>query len=102
MRKTIELVKEWGFNKGIMTKSNPLKQHHKTNEEVNELYGAILDGNKVELKDSIGDVIVTLILQAEFHGLDIEDCLNAAYEVISKRTGKMENGIFVKDEAFNR
>ena len=102
MRKLIEEVKEWGFNKGILTKSNPLKQHIKTQEEVNELLESIVDGNKVECADAIGDVIVTLILQAEFHGLDIEECLQGAYNVISKRTGQMVNGKFEKDEAFKR
>jgi len=30
-------------------------------------------------------------------GLDIEDCIESAYDVISKRKGKMINGTFVKD-----
>jgi hypothetical protein len=30
--------------------------------------------------------------------MTIEECLNAAYDVISKRTGKMVNGQFMKDE----
>lgn len=31
------------------------------------------------------------------NGLTLEECTLSAYEVISKRTGKMENGMFVKD-----
>jgi phosphoribosyl-ATP pyrophosphohydrolase len=34
---------------------------------------------------------------AESQGLDLEDCLQSAYDVISKRTGKMINGTFIKD-----
>jgi hypothetical protein len=30
-------------------------------------------------------------------GLTIEECLQSAYDVISKRTGKMINGQFIKD-----
>jgi hypothetical protein len=30
--------------------------------------------------------------------LKLEDCLESAYNVISKRTGKMVNGQFVKDK----
>lgn len=32
------------------------------------------------------------------YGFTIEDCINSAYEVISKRKGKMVNGTFVKDK----
>lgn len=35
---------------------------------------------------------------AESQGLKLEDCLQSAYDVISKRTGKMVNGTFVKDK----
>ena len=28
----------------------------------------------------------------------LEECLNGAYDVIRKRTGKMINGQFIKDE----
>lgn len=97
----VENVKDWGFNKGIITKSSPLKQHVKTQEEVNELLLALLDGNKVEAKDAIGDVMVTLILQCELNNFDIFECLEGAYNVISKRTGKMIDGIFVKDKEFS-
>jgi hypothetical protein len=31
-------------------------------------------------------------------GTTIEECIDEAYDVISKRTGKMVNGTFVKDE----
>lgn len=34
---------------------------------------------------------------AKENGLTLENCTQAAYEIISKRSGKMENGVFVKD-----
>lgn len=34
---------------------------------------------------------------AKENGLSLENCTQAAYEIISKRSGKMENGVFVKD-----
>lgn len=34
---------------------------------------------------------------ADISGFDPDECLQAAYDVISKRTGKMEAGQFVKD-----
>lgn len=98
MEKLIEKVIEWGYEKGIFDKSTPIAQHSKTQEEVDEVKAAILSGNKTELIDAIGDVTVTLILQAHMNGFVFQDCLEAAYGVISKRTGKMVDGIFVKDK----
>lgn len=91
------LVENWAEEKGILDKATPIKQAMKTQEEVLELCNAIIDDDKDEIKDAIGDIIVTLIIQAKMQGLTIEECLNSAYDVISKRTGKMVNGQFVKD-----
>lgn len=91
-------VEQWAEEKGILSKATPIKQAMKTQEELTELCNAILDNNKEEIKDAIGDIMVTLIIQAKMQGMTIEECLNAAYDVISKRTGKMVNGQFVKDD----
>ena len=53
-----------------------------------------------EIEDGIGDSIVTLIILAEMHGLSAERCLETAYKVISKRTGQMIDGVFVKDQYY--
>ncbi len=90
-------VIEWASEKGILEKSNPKAQLTKTLEEVDELVEAINDDNKAEVEDAIGDVIVTLIIQAELWGLSATDCLETAYNIIAKRTGKMVDGVFVKD-----
>jgi hypothetical protein len=37
------------------------------------------------------------VIQAEMQGLRMCDCIDGAYNVISKRTGRMVNGQFVKD-----
>jgi hypothetical protein len=42
-------------------------------------------------------MVVVLTNLAELLGLNIEECVESAYDVISKRTGKMINGTFVKD-----
>lgn len=106
-------VIEWGKEKGILEKATPLTQIQKTEEEFNELKEAItaqrngldfyynLKGKRVNTKeeiiDGLGDVIVTLILQSKMQNISLLDCLESAYNVISKRTGKMINGQFVKD-----
>lgn len=91
-------ILEWGYNKGIIENSSPIKQWEKTMEEVEELRVAIEKNDKDEIKDAIADSIITLMLQAEINGLSLEECLESAYNIISKRKGKIVNGIFVKDE----
>lgn len=167
----IKKVEQWADDKGIIEKSSPLKQHSKTLEEVVELYDAVVDKDFEEIKDAIGDIQVTLIIQCKLNkidvlnlinnakyeydsardrqpdwaaldlyevsllqefageltrdiifddlpsielnigrmflsllllchevGLELENCLQTAYSVISKRSGKMINGIFVKEQ----
>jgi NTP pyrophosphatase (non-canonical NTP hydrolase) len=90
-------IEQWAEDKGILANATPIKQAMKTQEELTELCNAILNDDKEEIKDAIGDIMVTLIIQAKMQGMTIEECLNAAYDVISKRTGQMINGQFVKD-----
>lgn len=88
----------WGYDKGILPNPDPMAQLTKTFEEVDELSQAITDDDTKEIKDAIGDIFVTLVMQAQAWGVTVEDCAEQAYNVISKRTGKMVNGVFVKDE----
>ena len=106
-------VLEWAKDKGILEKATPLAQANKTLEEVQELLEAVsaqekehylftnTKGKEVvtaeEIKDALGDILVTIIIGAKLQGLKLEDCLESAYNVISKRTGKMVDGVFVKD-----
>jgi NTP pyrophosphatase (non-canonical NTP hydrolase) len=87
----------WAAQKGILENATTMRQAEKTHEEVLELMAAIDDDNKEEIIDALGDILVTIIIQAEMQGLKLTECLESAYNVISKRTGRMENGQFVKD-----
>ena len=87
----------WAEEKGIFEKSTPIAQHHKTIEEVQEILHGILLHNIEEIKDGIGDTIVTLVIQAKMNGLTIDECVEHAYNIIKDRTGSMQNGLFVKD-----
>lgn len=91
-------VIDWASEKGIFLKATRMKQGLKTLEEVEELLAAIDDNDKPEIVDALGDILVTIIIQAKMNGLKLTDCLCSAYNVISKRTGKMINGQFVKDK----
>jgi NTP pyrophosphatase (non-canonical NTP hydrolase) len=93
------LVIAWAAQKGILENGTPRAQAGKTEEEVQELIDAIDTDNKEEVIDALGDILVTIIIQAEMQGLKLTECLESAYNVISKRTGKMVGGQFVKDDA---
>ena len=93
------LVIAWATQKGIFEKGTPIAQACKTMEECTELITAVAFDNREETIDALGDILVTIIIQAEMQGLSLESCLESAYNVISKRTGKMVDGQFVKDNA---
>ncbi len=114
-----KLVIEWGESKGILDSSTALRQLDKTQEELDETRAALKKLNDfdyqrdlmealgmptsnkedilAEVKDGIGDMLVTIVLLAKMVDLDTTDCLNAAYDVIKGRTGNMVDGQFVKD-----
>lgn len=92
------LVLDWAKDKGILEKATVTGQALKTLEECNELIDAIDKENKAEIIDALGDILVTIIIQAEMQGVSLMNCLYSAYNVIAKRTGKMIDGQFVKDK----
>ena len=69
----------------------------KTLEECGELIAGIAHNRSGEIHDAIGDIVVTLIIQCKMQNVSLTTCLEGAYNEIKNRTGKMENGIFVKD-----
>lgn len=98
MNELIEKIEDWGEEKGIIPASTPEAQFGKTIEEVAELYDAIINESKVDMADAYGDIIVTCIMGASCAGLDIRNCLDDVFQIISKRKGTMVSGQFVKDE----
>lgn len=93
------LVESWSEDKGILDKATPMAQALKTLEETTELCVAVNNEDRIEIIDSIGDILVTLIIQCQLQDLKMEQCLESAYKVIAKRKGKMINGQFVKEES---
>ena len=91
-------IRSWARERGIYEKGNSHTQYVKLQEEAGELAKALLKNDMPEVQDAIGDMIVVLTNLSELVGLKVEDCIDSAYGVISKRTGKMVNGTFVKDE----
>ena len=91
-------IRDWAGERGLYTKGDTKTQFCKLMEEAGELGRAVLKNDNEEFIDAIGDMVVVLTNMAHLGGTTIEECIDTAYEVIAKRTGKMVNGTFVKDE----
>jgi len=92
-----DLIRDWADERGLYENGDPKTQALKLVEEVGEIARAVLKDDIDEVIDGIGDAVVVLTNLAELHDVSIEECIASAYGVISKRTGKMVNGTFVKD-----
>ena len=92
-----DMIREWAEERGIYEHGDPKTQYLKLIEEAGEVGRAILKDKDDDIIDGIGDMVVVLTNLAELCGTSIEECTEKAYDVISKRTGKMKNGTFVKD-----
>lgn len=111
-----QAVIKWADERGIFDKATRAKQAEKSQEELDEMKLSIreysvllsfsdfldvdndLDNARNQIKDGIGDTVVTLILQAKMNDMTLQECLEYAYNEIKDRTGKMQNGQFVKDK----
>jgi len=91
-------IRSWAQDRGLYSQGNANTQYIKLQEEAGELAKALLEDNQPEVIDAIGDMVVVLTNLAHMYGWKIERCIDIAYDVIRKRTGKMINGTFVKDE----
>ena len=90
------LIRDWVQDRGIYDKGNSHTQYVKLIEEAGELAEALLKNDRYEIKDAIGDMVVVLTNLAVLEGMQIESCIESAYQEIANRKGKMENGTFVK------
>ena len=97
LRNEFEPIRDWAKERGIYEKGTVRGQFEKLLEEVEELNQAILEKDKRELIDAVGDCVVVLTNLSELAGVKIEDCINIAYKVIKNRKGFMKNGTFVKE-----
>ena len=98
MNNLIKQVEQWSIDKGL-DKGNSFTQYAKSSEEMGEVAAALCRNNIDELRDDIGDVIVTLIILAQQNNMTLYECLEQAYEEIKNRTGVMsKDGSFIKSE----
>ena len=90
-------IRDWAEERGLYDKGDTKTQFCKLMEEAGELGRAVLKDNQAEFIDAIGDMVVVLTNMAMLGGTSIETCIDAAYEEIKNRKGKMVNGTFVKN-----
>ena len=89
-------IQGWAVDRNLHT-ADPVKQALKFFEEAGELCQGMVKGNEEQIKDSIGDIYVVMVILSMQLGLEIEDCVYHAYDEIKDRKGKMVDGIFVKE-----
>jgi NTP pyrophosphatase (non-canonical NTP hydrolase) len=92
-----DLIRQWADKRGLYENGDTKTQALKLVEEVGETCRAILKEDREEVIDGIGDCVVVLTNLAELVGVPIEICIEAAYDEIKNRTGKMVNGTYKKD-----
>lgn len=68
LQKLITNVQQWSIDRGL-DKADSKKQMLKLYEEFGELASGLAKGNKEVIKDSIGDVVVVLIILAQQKGV---------------------------------
>ena len=96
--KMFENIRDWAQTRGLYDEGNSHTQYVKLQEEAGELAKALLDNDKMEVMDAIGDMVVVLTNLAHLQETTIESCIAQAYNEIKNRKGSMINGTFVKDE----
>lgn len=69
LKKLITNVQQWSIARGL-DKADSKKQLLKLYEEFGELASGLAKGNKEVVKDSIGDVVVVLVILAQQKGVE--------------------------------
>lgn len=99
---------QWAKDKGL---DDPVAQAWKTREETDELFDIVSEVSYLEdmneedyvipyneVKLELGDVLVTLIIQAHLQGTTVRECLELAWNKIKDRKGITRSGVFIKEE----
>ena len=93
-----DLIRDWAEERGLYDDGDPKTQTLKLMEEAGEICRAVLKKDGPEIVDGIGDCVVVLTNLAELIEVPIEECIEAAYNEIKNRKGKMANGTYVKND----
>lgn len=93
------LVEDCKTHFNIKLKLTPRQISKKVDKLMSELTSLeISKGSKKDIILKISEIVDILLHTCKYINKSLEYCLESAYNVISKRKGKIVNGIFVKDE----
>jgi NTP pyrophosphatase (non-canonical NTP hydrolase) len=92
-------IRQWANDRNFIEGSSAQAQTVKLFEEGGELACGVAKKNLPLVKDSIGDMVVVLTIIASQYGWTIEECIEAAYQEIKDRKGKMVDGMFIREGA---
>ena len=91
-------IDKWFEDRGIVENGKAMSQAIKTLEELTELFDALNKKDTHEVMDAIGDIYVTLRGVCLTYGVDMNDCIDQAYNEIKDRKGYLTpEGTFVKE-----
>jgi|SRR5690606_19759524 len=90
-------IRKWAIDRKI-DGADPNKQILKLGEEFGELCQGMIKNKPEQVIDSIGDMYVVLTILAMQLNVDIQYCVQMAYNEIANRKGELVNGVFVKEE----
>lgn len=94
---TTQSIRNWVHARNIHT-AHPKDQFLKVVEEVGEIGAGLARGDKELIMDAVGDTYVTLVALCETMDIPIGECIDVAYDAIKDRTGRLVDGVFIKDE----
>ena len=95
MEELVNKIAQWHHDRNLIDGSTDKDQYMKLIQEAGELSDNICKGR--DISDDIGDMMVVLINIATRNNLSITECLDAAYNDIKDRKGRMVDGVFVKE-----
>ena len=82
-------IREWGYSDARIVRPHDSPEKYQIRKVVNVMSSDFID---------VCDALSFIKGLCQLHKIDPVECLGIAYDVISKRTGKMINGTFVKSE----
>ena len=94
----LQPIRDWAAERGLYDEGDTKTQTLKLMEEMGELAKGIIENDKEEIIDALGDCVVVLVNLAHLKGFHLEDCINHAYNEIKDRKGKMQDGTFIKNK----
>ena len=97
MNNLIENVIQWHRDRNLIDGSDDKSQVLKLLQELGELSDSVCKDE--DIQDDIGDMLVVMINICERNNFTLDDCLTTAYRDIEHRTGRMVDGVFVKESA---